>query len=443
MVDWKQSLPQIIAAIIGSSLIVSALSTINSLVFIPVVDISVNKTGISLKNIGYTPATHVRMTIYYPAAKFFPYKIVYKNENMTVRNENSSSVVAFLPRLTPGGSVSIYNGSNFGSIVATYDQGSYVYRVPPFSQFFLPFFATSFYTSILILLAILSFAIAFRRKRKSKSKFVSDILTDVMRVQNELDDNNHKSDPNGTILHLHAWKSNIDKRQFVEDYRDYQKIDNFYSTMRSRKCYLLQKQVSSDELKRRNQDCINKAKITNTEIDWRKFHKLDLVLVIPAIILGTLLMDTAVTELSIIFTRLIPSPPPPYTWLDPPWYHFSNVYQIILLGISSFFIIRLILKSSQGVIVDIYGIPPIFRSHALLLYCFVIVGIIPSLVNLVLNHINCIDCRLTASFIVDIGSMFLLTWIVWRRYMKHKIKRRPSEIGETSTNQREFKRSPI
>jgi hypothetical protein len=41
MVDWSQSLPQIIASIIGSSLIVTALSTINSLIFKPTMDVSV------------------------------------------------------------------------------------------------------------------------------------------------------------------------------------------------------------------------------------------------------------------------------------------------------------------------------------------------------------------------------------------------------------------
>ena len=133
-------------------------------------------------------------------------------------------------------------------------------------------------------------------------------------------------------------------------------------------------------------------------------------------------MGFAVAELSIIFTMI-------YTIKSFTLFNFITVYEIIFYGISSFFIIRLILKFSQGVIVDIYGLP-IFGSHALLLYCFVIVGIIPSLVELfVLNPIfigtsPCIDCLLTTSFIIDIGSMFLLTWIVWRRYMKHKVKPR-------------------
>src|SRR5262249_49948677 len=122
---------------------------------------------------------------------------------------------------------------------------------------------------------------------RSKSKFASDILTDVLRVQNELD--NDKGDPSGIILSLHAWQSNAEnERQVVSDYRDYQKIDDFYSTVRSRNCYLSQKKVSSDVLTMLNKDCVNKSSITHTEVDWRKFHKLDLILLIPTIILGSL-----------------------------------------------------------------------------------------------------------------------------------------------------------
>ena len=61
VVDWKRSLPQIIAAVIGSGLIVTAFSAISPIIVRPIVDISVhpdppysNQTMtyiISLKNI--------------------------------------------------------------------------------------------------------------------------------------------------------------------------------------------------------------------------------------------------------------------------------------------------------------------------------------------------------------------------------------------------------
>lgn len=257
------------------------------------------------------------------------------------------------------------------SIVATYDQGSDEARlseypgIPPPGY---PYDTQAFESSILFfLLAFLSFFIVVRRRRRGQSKFASDILTDVMKVRHKLNHDNHKSDPNAIILHLHTWKSNIDKRHFVEGYRDYQKIDDFYSTARSRNRYLLGKQVNSDILSILNKDCVNKATTAYTEIDWRKFHKLDLVLLIPAIILGTLFMDAAVGELSIICMHVI-YPIEYFKFFNGIIVSGIRYYEIIFLGISSFFIIRLILKASQGVIVDIYGLP---LSFDLMLYCFI------------------------------------------------------------------------
>jgi hypothetical protein len=312
--DWRQSLPQIIAALIGSSLIVTALSTINTFFFKPIINISVDPHSayinlqnmtytISLKNIGYTPATHLRLTMSYPEAEIIRNIPNYENENMTVKRESlTSSVVAFLPRLTPGASISIdtnitrksthsfvvaspladysnnirdysYSHNQPYSIVATYDQGSSEYRPPPslvsFGVYY-PFNTEILQPLILILLAVLSFAIALKHKRRAKSKFASDILTDIIKVRNELIDNNHKSAPSGIILRLHAWQSNIDsERQIVSDYGDYQKIDDFYTAVGSRNCYLLQNQVSSDILDILNKECVNKAIIVYADIHGR------------------------------------------------------------------------------------------------------------------------------------------------------------------------------
>lgn len=236
-----------------------------------------------------------------------------------------------------------------------------------------------------------------------------------MKVRNELN-NNHNSDPNGIILRLHTWGSDIDnERQIVSDYKDYQIIDDFYIVVRSRNCYLLQNQVSSEILSILNKDCVNKAKIVCTEIDWRKFHKLDLLLLIPAIILGSLF----ITTVSPPFIFYPHGGPPIFTLLVFPC--------IILRGIVSFFIIRLTLKATQGVIVNNYGLPTIFRSYALLFFCFVIVGIVPIIARSVINTSETIHYDvsvLIADFTSDIGSMFLLTWVVWWWYIKNKVKSR-------------------
>jgi hypothetical protein len=65
---------------------------------------------ITLKNIGYASATHLRLTMSYPGAKILSTIVLHEDENMTVKNETEgTSVVAFLPRLTPGASLAINN----------------------------------------------------------------------------------------------------------------------------------------------------------------------------------------------------------------------------------------------------------------------------------------------------------------------------------------------
>jgi hypothetical protein len=473
VVDWKQSLPQIIAAIIGSSLIVTALSTISSFLFKPGIDISVDPHPsdlniqkmtytIFLTNKGFTPATHLRLTMSYPEAEILRDIPIYENENMTVKREIlSSSVVAFLPRLTPGASISIdtnitrkstahyysqfsvavlpyalldygndkttyvYSHNQPYSIVATYDQGSSEYRPPIIGPYYYPFNTGLLQSLILIVLALLSFAIALRHKRRSKSKFASNILTDIIKVRNELNDSSHKSGPSGLILRLHGWQSNIDsERQIVSDYRDYKKIDDFYTAVRSRNCYLIQNQVRSDILNILNKECVDKATIAYTEIDWTKFHKLDLIFLIPAIILGSLFI-TYVCE-GIPYMLLVP------LFSYPDSFIVFTITSLILRGISSFFIIRLTLRATQGVIVMNCGLPALFRSFAFLFFSFVIVGI-PLAVYFYL--LGVIDNYLNISFffdpatpigtiilvILDIGRMFLLTLVVWRLYLKRKV----------------------
>ena len=194
------------------------------------------KYAISFKNVGYAPATHLRLTMSYPGVLNIRTIIVHEDENMTVKNDSQGrSVVAFLPRVTSGGSISantsIYRShisppsprsdailqavppfllpksvfsflllptgihplSDFGSnissyphyepysIIATYDQGSSKFNPPSLLVNGNPIDYNSLNLSLglslgLFVLAFLSFAIAFRHKRRSKSKFASDIL---------------------------------------------------------------------------------------------------------------------------------------------------------------------------------------------------------------------------------------------------------------------------
>jgi hypothetical protein len=464
VIDWKQSLPTIIAAIIGSGLIVSAFSTISSLILKPGIEIhvgtyqdqfppgmpaanhgwlAVTHYNISLSNVGYTSATHLRLTMSYPRAEILHTIVGQADENMSIKNESGNqyhypSVVAFIPRLTHGARVtietSVFPNDSAYSFVATYDQDTYKYSPEVLSSYVIYNNRDVLEALVLIVLAFLCFAVTIRHRRRSKSKLASDILIDIMNVRNEL--NNDNGDSSGIILRLHAWQSNThNEREVVSDYRDYQIIDDFYSAVRSRNCYLLQNQVRSDVLNILNKDCVEKANFANDEIEWRKFHELDLLLLIPSIILVSLFI-TFIYEGTIANFLFVTG-----------HYSLAFVVATILSGISSFFILRLILRATQGVIVTNYGFPPIFRSHAFWFFCFVIVGIptglVPALVlGIVLlmadgstKDISYISTHLTFIYsfffqvfisliiLLDIGKMFLLTWVVWRHYMKHKVKR--------------------
>ena len=247
----------------------------------------------------------------------------------------------------------------------------------------------------------------------SMSKLAYDILTDIIKVQNELSNSKHKNDTSGIILRLHGWRSDIEnERQIVSDYRDYQMIDDFYSTVKSRNCYLLQNQVTSDVLSILNKDCVNKAAITYAGIDWGKFQKLDFILLIPAIILGSIFI-TYISHLSPLLITAYISPGGLSLIV-------AILVPVILRSAGSFFIIRLTLKHIQGIIINNYVLP--------LLFCFLVVGIAPFFgdiaINLLYFQSNNYDNLPPAgsaviAYLIDIGSMFLLTWIAWRRYTKH------------------------
>jgi hypothetical protein len=195
-----------------------------------------------------------------------------------------------------------------------------------------------------------------RHKKKSQSRFVSEILKDIIRVQNEIKNDKPDSFQSEKILFpFHDWQSNIDnEHRIISNYTDYQKINDFYIALRSRNCYLLQNQVNNDILNILNKDCVNQATIAHTEINWRKFHKLDLVLLIPAVILGSLFI-TFVCDASLLGT--------------------DYFLLFIIRGIGGFFIIRIILKGIQGTIINNYALPSVLRSFSFWFFAFAIVGV--------------------------------------------------------------------
>ncbi|MGC2572168.1 MAG: hypothetical protein WA364_11710, partial [Candidatus Nitrosopolaris sp.] len=91
-----------------------------------------------------------------------------------------------------------------------------------------------------------------------------------------------------------------------------------------------------------NKDCVDKATIAYTEIDWTKFHKLDLLLLIPAIILESLFILFTIEVIPSIATSMAIK----YIYGYSPTYQAQIATQLILRTIGSFFIIRLTLKAT-------------------------------------------------------------------------------------------------
>ena len=126
---------------------------------------------LSEHNNGYAPATHLRLV----APKILRTIVNHEDENMTVKYEREgTSVVAFLPRVTSGGSFSVdtsiyrtppsnplranFSLADFGSnikdfhskpysFIATYDQGSTKFNPPSLQVNGYPSYSTTLHPS--------------------------------------------------------------------------------------------------------------------------------------------------------------------------------------------------------------------------------------------------------------------------------------------------------
>lgn len=190
-----------------------------------------------------------------------------------------------------------------------------------------------------------------------------------------------------------------------------------------------------------NKQCLDQATIAYEEIDWRKFRRLDIILLIPTVILGSLFVTSA-AEVTIFSSIVIYSR----------YYNADNIYILTLLvsaivrSISSFFLTRQILKFTQGSIINSYGIPSVFRSFGLSFFSFFIVGIPSSIILAILftglgfiKNIGLYQVALIM-FLLDIGRMFLLIWVVWRHYIKHKDTGRRHFLFKRQTQHTKSKR---
>jgi hypothetical protein len=377
MVDWKQSGFQIVASLIGSSLIVTAVSSLISDMSKPHISINLdfesagNTTKIRniFANNGKSPATHLRITLSYPDANIIKNSTEYRSENMTLRNENCypknnncNSFIAYIPRLASGamiildttvnGSISRYDfidysnpfyslGSNpTNTVVATYDQGSDKYT--PSESF--SYGGSPFNIQLIIIpsvLALVSFAVASRYKlikesrlKKDSAKFAYNILKDIVIAQNTLIEDRVST----KIIPFDTWKSKTcDARlKMIGDYNDYKKIDEFYAAVRRRDYNLRHNGVAIKTVKIYNEECLELANDAYNNVQWRNFNiedtvRIDYILAVPAVILGSFFITYICEGLPLSILRGVP----------------AILITVATRSLAAFFIIGIIIKKSQ------------------------------------------------------------------------------------------------
>jgi hypothetical protein len=362
----------IIIAIIGSSLIVTLLTAGVSFFTKPHIDIrfwwdTSDKTNTTkftniFTNTGYSPVTHVRLTISYPGAKIISTKLEYNNENVTLpKNQTQSSVVyLYVPRLTAGGSIRVNTTidtsktgvSNFSqvsefsfnlttppkqpySVSATYDQGSDTYNtLALYDPRYSPFNPEIISVLLVPVLAYLSFAIIFRRRRKHSGKLFTKVLKDIIMVK-------ILKQKNLPILLLDT-NVNIDPHIF-SNFEAYKRVKDFYSKLKWRESYILNNESPDDQiLTEYNEECISYANNAYLSIKWMDYYKFDWVIGLPLIVLGSFFITFTCDSI-------------PYFFL---WSRNIDDYILLLLlsfnfrSIAAVFIIRKIVKISNDICIE-------------------------------------------------------------------------------------------
>jgi len=450
-----------VIAIIGSSLIVTALTSLNSYINKPLLEIHVTiDTGpsnypnaqhnvtaynIILANKGNSPANDVRLTLTYPGVKLLGFTRLLENENLTLTKRTPNSAIVTLDRLSSGARIVVQNNvagnvqnyfinplNDFGNnpyeyayrhdyysnpffISATYDQGS-VNFYPPVPRFadvksvyfdidLLKFF-------IAIILASLLFAIAFRHKRTNLSKSASNVLADTMTVEKYL-----KNEDSRAIITSSKNHSKNDKHvPIFDNYNDLNLIDNFYASLKERETKLSDAYSLSDTdfvnnaVKEMNSKCFRLSRSVHSTIDWKKFYKLDLILLIPAIIMGSSFITLICEGVPYsIFRTIHPGESLPLLLLS----------MFIPRTIGAYFIIRWTLNIIQGSAINAQVVPLLSRRIIFFSICAAIMGYSSGSLldsfqqSLLMQPGNLVEAAFPLILIgIDIGRMVLLIFVV-------------------------------
>jgi hypothetical protein len=399
---------------------------------------------ISVANKGNSPANDVRLTMTYPGVRLVNATAVLENENLTLIKERSNLAVFTLPRLSSGVEISVENNvtgkvndydmdpiSDFSnvddqyvynhgehsdepfSIIATYDQGSATYQQPGSSNFVLNVY---FNIDVLkffmpIVLALFLFGIAFRHKKKSISKSASRILKDIETVERHLKNVNSRAilsfSKNGLM--------GYDRVPIFENYHDLKLIDNFYTALKERESKFSEVYLSNDAdyindiMREQNKKCLSLARSAHSNIDWEKFYKFDLILLIPAVAIGS------------SFITLVCEGLPFLLFLNLVQYEFNDFYLFLIeafiaRSLGAFFILKLVMYAAQGSTISKKVVSLFSRPLTFFAYCAAIMGfplvfifdLFPVSTDLVSS------ASILIIIVIDIGRMLVLTFVVSR-----------------------------
>lgn len=389
-------------------------------------------------NTGYSPATHVRLTISYPGAKIIRSNLEYNNENATLEQQNqNSSLVEFIPRLTPGASVRvnttintiIENLSKFSqtndfsfntvdvapiqpySVSATYDQGSDAYTLLSLYDLrYSPFNPQILVIPIMSVFVYLCFAMIYRHKRKNRAKLMIKILTDAI-VTQILNREPEKILPTQSRdVNMYA------NRHIFNNYEDYKRIRNLYRKLKDRKNYILNNQrPDTQKLKDYNQEAIDYANDVCKNIKWVDYYKFDWIIASPLIILGSFFITFVCEGL--------------------PFFIIWNIFGVISIGKNSYIIfvtsssiirgfvglitIKKIVKASNGIGIGKTTLPfSLLIMYIMGISSFFIFDILLSEVSWITNYINNFVYLSYLIYGFDIWRMYLLTRTMSQRYKK-------------------------
>jgi hypothetical protein len=318
LADWRPSVFQIIPTLIGSGLtlfvfnnLVSDINQPHVFVDVQQHDASVNSSNestynnqIKFHNVaindGRSSATHLRLSISYPNYNITGYKTAFQSENVTFSHLNNTLVVE-ITRLSSGSAVDIdtigrcINNSTSTALASTtghscvpnyivtasYDQGSSFKSNVDSPVLTASILLNGHIRNQVVILAttfaIASFAIALLLKRLRRFKrrlelsiFVFKILKEIVYIRDKIQENILSQ----KIFYLESWlsKEENDKRHVFDDYSDYKYIDNFYKKLKERDNDLSNKNISYDELKRYNDECLILATNTIEKINWTHYQ---------------------------------------------------------------------------------------------------------------------------------------------------------------------------